>query len=246
VAIGHTDSNFDIGGTIGKNNLGRATGEYYVEGLETLVGKRSDLLNLINEHDDVAIGNFALSLTKLRHDLRQDRGETSAGITDVNRAVEAIVDKLATRGSTPETGQQPLHDPEAVVDIVQQLFSDPASSEYADHILDEVEVLRRETTHANLLEYLDRPQMVTPLWDHQRGALDEWCDAGKLGYVNMATATGKTVLGLAAIAHRFGDLHPHDKERLPNESAEESNARILIVAGQELLWNSGKASSTNT
>lgn len=241
VAIGHTDSNFDIGGTIGPNNFGRATGEYYVDGLETLAGQRSDLPDLVAEHDDDAIGDFVYSLTEIRHKLRQDRGETDGGITDIDRAIEAIVDKIATRGSAPETGQQPLQDPEAVVDIVHQLFSDPASSEYADHILDEVKNLKRETAHADLLEYLDRPQMVTPLWDHQRSALAEWCDAGKLGYVDMATATGKTVLGLAAIAHLFGDLHPHDKERLPDESAGKSNARVLVVAGQELLleqWQS--------
>ena len=241
VAIGHTDSSFDIGGTIGPNNFGRATGEYYVDGLETIAGQRSDLPELVDEHDDGAIGDFVYSLTEIRHKLRQDRSETDRGITDIDRAIEAIVDKIATRGSAPETGQQPLQDPEAVVDIVHQLFSDPASSEYADHILDEVENLKRETAHADLLEYLDRPQMVTPLWDHQRSALAEWCDAGKLGYVDMATATGKTVLGLAAIAHLFGDLHPHDKERLPNESSAKGNARVLVVAGQDLLleqWQS--------
>lgn len=238
VAIGRTDSNFDHGGTIGQHDFGRATGQYYVEGLIELVGNRSDLPSLINEHDDTEIGNFVFGLTKLRHELaKNDEGE----IRNVDRAIEAIVEKLVTRGLGPRTGRQPLHDPEAVVDVVHQLFSDPSASEYADDLLAALDHLRKETGDVDLLGYLDSPQMVTPLWDHQQEALSNWCEAGYAGYVNMATATGKTVLGLGAIAHLIGKLHPRDENQLPSAERTYSDANVLIVAGQDLLleqWQS--------
>ena len=238
VAIGRADSNFDHGGTIGQHDFGRATGEYYVKGLIELVGDRSDLPSLINEHDDTEIGNFVFALTKLRHELaKNDEGE----IRDVDRAIEAIVEKLVTRGLGPRTGRQPLHNPEAVVDVVHQLFSDPSASEYADDLLAALDHLRKETGDVDLLSYLDSPQMVTPLWDHQQEALSNWCEAGYAGYVNMATATGKTVLGLGAIAHLFGKLHPRDEDQLPSAERTDSDSNVLVVAGQDLLleqWQS--------
>ncbi|MCL9817782.1 DEAD/DEAH box helicase family protein [Natronocalculus amylovorans] len=237
VAIGRTDS-FDHGGTIGKMDFGRATGEYYVDGLIYLVGEHSDLPSLISTHKTTAIGEFAFALSKLRYDLAND---VDSGICDVDRAIESIVEKLATQGITASTGRQPLHNPEAVVDIVHQLFSDPSASEYADGLLESLNKVSQRNGGVDLMAYLDMPQMVTPLWDHQQTALANWCKAGYAGYVNMATATGKTVLGLAAIAHLFGELHPHDANELPDGGTTDTDVSILVVAGQELLleqWQS--------
>ena len=238
VALGRTNSNFDHGGTIGQMDFGRATGEYYVDGLIDIVGDHSALPSLIAEHSNTEIGNFAFALSKLRQQLSN---EGEGGIRDVDRAIEAIVEKLVTRGISPTSGRQPLHDPEAVVDIVHQLFSDPSASEYADGLLESLDKVRTKGGDIDLLKFLDQPQMVTPLWDHQQDALINWCEAEYTGYVNMATATGKTVLGLGAIAHLFGELHPRDKEHLPRNDSVISDAKILIVAGQDLLleqWQS--------
>ena len=238
VAIGRSKDTFDHGGTIGTIDFGRATGGYYVEGLIELVGDRSDLPSLIQAHKEADIGDFVLALAKLRHELNEaDEGD----INNVDRAIEAIVEKLATRGLGPKSGRQPLHNPEAVVDIVHQLFSDPSASEYAEQLLEALDEVRRPGSDIDLLEYLDRPQMVTPLWDHQQNALENWCTADYAGYVNMATATGKTVLGLGAIAHLFGQLHPRDEAALPSRNQSGSNVQVLIVAGQDLLleqWQS--------
>ena len=238
IALGHSDSTFDHGGTIGTMDFGRATGKYYVDGLTALAGDRSDLPSLVREHEATEIGNFVLSLAKLRHEL----GTTAnGGISDIDRAIEAIVEKLATQGIGPKSGRQPLHQPQAVVDVVYQLFSDPSAREYADGLLSALDNVRWSSNDVDLLGYLDRPQMVTPLWDHQQEALSNWCDADYTGFVNMATATGKTVLGLSAMAHLFGELHPRDEEVLPSRRQSTTNAKVLIVAGQELLleqWQS--------
>lgn len=238
LALGHSDSKFDHGGTIGTIDFGRATGGYYVEGLIELSGEHSDLPSLIQEHENKRIGNFVLAIAKLRHELENaDEG----AIRNIDRAIEAIVEKLATRGMGPESGRQPFHQPQAVVDVVYQLFSDPTASEYAKDLLSSLDDVRRTSPDADLLEYLDQPQMVTPLWDHQQEALSNWCEADYDGYVNMATATGKTVLGLGAIAHIFGELHPRDEVALPSRNASAANAKVLIVAGQDLLleqWQS--------
>ncbi|WP_254863094.1 DEAD/DEAH box helicase family protein [Halovivax gelatinilyticus] len=238
IALGHSDSKFDHGGTIGTIDFGRATGGYYVDGLIDLSSNHSDLPGLIQECDETDIGNFVLALAKLRHALAKvDDG----GIHNIDRAIEAIVEKLATRGMGPKNGRLPLHEPQAVVDIVYQLFSDPSASEYTDELIEALEGVRRSNADIDLLDYLDRPQMVTPLWDHQQDALSSWCAADYAGYVNMATATGKTVLGLGAIAHLFGELHPRDEEVLASQKESSSNASVLIVAGQDLLleqWQS--------
>lgn len=238
IALGHSSSKFDHGGTIGTIDFGEATGEFYVDGLIDLVGDHSDLPALIREHQSSKIGDFVLALAKLRYGLSKD---DDSGIRDIDRAIEAIVEKLITRGLGPESSRQSLHDPEAVVDIVLQLFSDPSSSEYAEELLEALDEVHSHSGSIDLLKYLDQPQMVTPLWDHQFEALETWSEAEYAGYVNMATATGKTVLGLAAIAHLFGEIHPHDEVRLPSRRRADSATKVLIVAGQDLLleqWQS--------
>ncbi|MFC6720285.1 hypothetical protein ACFQHN_22415 [Natrialbaceae archaeon GCM10025896] len=83
----------------------------------------------------------------------------------------------------------------STADILIQMLSDPVVAERVNEVLDAFE----DAYHTGLLAELDRPQMMTPLWNHQRDAIEEWLAAGSSGYVDMATATGKTVLGLAAI-----------------------------------------------
>lgn len=237
IAIGKINNQTDIGGTIGRSDFGEATGEHYVDGLKAIAGTESDLPRIISQYDSESIGEAVFKLNELRIELEKidDHGKQ---ISNLNRAIEAIVEKLATRAAHSATGRQPLQAPEAVTDVIQQLFSDPSTTSYADELLTAIE---RIDMQEGLLGHLDRPQMVTPLWEHQRKALANWHDAGKKGYVDMATATGKTVLGLAAIAQQFGDLHPYDAEEIPDESAGKRPERVLIVAGQDLLleqWQS--------
>ena len=242
VALGTTDSAFDHGATIGRLDFGTACGPHYVDGLQALAGAQSDLPQLISEHDASDIGDLAFRLNELRVELTK-LGLDDSEIGDLNRATEALIEKLITQHGDEGLSRQPLQQPEAVADLLYQLFSDPAVSNYADILIDSITADTGNSIGGDsLLTHLDRPQMVTPLWDHQQRAITNWVANGTTGYVNMATATGKTVLGLAAIAHLFGDLHPTDTADIPAATRSPTGrASVLIVAGQDLLleqWQS--------
>lgn len=60
-----------------------------------------------------------------------------------------------------------------------------------------------------LLEMAETPEILLTLWKHQVAARDCWIAAGGVGVLEMATATGKTLVGLASAYHlfrRFGSL----------------------------------------
>jgi superfamily II DNA or RNA helicase len=123
--------------------------------------------------------------------------------------------------------------------LVAEVFCRPRSPVYLDLLLDVVE--DSERSGGSLLERIDEPRMITRLWDHQREALEEWLAGGCRGYVEMATATGKTVLGLAAVAHHFGALHPADRD-LAVEAAvpEGERATVTVVAHRDLILDQWK------
>ncbi|GAB7020303.1 DEAD/DEAH box helicase [Halostagnicola bangensis] len=257
VSIGSGDKSDDLGGTIGKLNFGDATGKHYVNGLTELADAQSDLPSLVKqyrrENGADSVGELAFRLNELRYELEQHL-DSKSEIRNLNRAVEALIDKLATTSMSESVTRQALRDPESITDAMMQLFSDPAIVEYADVLTETMdEVAQTES----FLERLDAPHMTTPLWKHQRDALREWVNHGCKGYVDMATATGKTVLGLAAVAGLYGELHPDDTaEIFSNTTAETKQqsladelpvdpngeyAQVLVVAGQELIleqWQS--------
>ena len=74
------------------------------------------------------------------------------------------------------------------------------------------------------LPALHEPILMLEPWDHQQEAIHQWSKNGGWGTVEMATATGKTVVGLNAIVR----------------TADESNAehqQILIVSHMRVLNN---------
>lgn len=234
VAIGSTDSKDDIGGTIGTTDFPRATGSYYVEGLRALTDESSQLKDVVRDYEDEDVGRLVVKLTELRQKLQSaTTGELSP--ESVSKTLEGLIEKLTAKEVESGALRQPLRETEAVVDMLVQLFSDPAAKEYADTLVDET---TRAADSESILSLVDDPQLTTPLWRHQEDALTDWVQNGRRGYVNMATATGKTVLGLSAIAQRFDGLHPaNDSDELvPKSPASlDGNLRVLIVAGRNLL-----------
>lgn len=172
---------------------------------------------------------------------------------DIDRALEALLEKKAAAaidrsvkaGGNEGAGLRALRDTDSVSDLTARLFSDPRVGAYAQALVDlvpDADVGRDE-----LIDQLDEARMTTPLWNHQREALERWHANGQRGYVDMATATGKTVLGLAALALRYGALHPNDFQESDVFEATEhapqppNNPKALIVAGTGLLldqWRS--------
>jgi superfamily II DNA or RNA helicase len=116
-------------------------------------------------------------------------------------------------------------------------LNDPTIAEHSDTVLSEL----GECVNKGLVHKLDEPQMTTALWDHQLDALQNWVKEGKRGYVDMATATGKTVLGLATIAYDYGELHPEDSEKINQKAAvEKEDAKVLVVADRGLILEQWK------
>ncbi len=258
VAIGSSDSQDDLGGTIGRVNFDRATGKHYVKGLNELADEQSDLPRLVKRYTDensaTSIGALAFRLNELRFELEQHLSSDDE-IRNLNRAVEVLIDKIATASLSNNAMRQGLQRPESVTDAMIQLFSDPAIAEYAGALTEAMNTIAQTES---FLERLEAPHMTTPLWTHQQDALKTWIQNGCQGYVDMATATGKTVLGLAAVALLYGQLHPDDETAIFSDHADavfekaeysqflpidtnRGNGRVLVVAGQELIleqWQS--------
>ena len=248
IAVGATDDPTDIGGTIDKFNFDSATGQFYTEGLIEIAGEDSPLAANLREYDYETIGDLAFQLNSLRHTLR----ETGSSM-DIDRALEALLEKTAAAaiersvksGGNDGAGLRALRDTDSVSDLTARLFSDPRVDAYAQALVDQIPA--SDTESAELVEQLDEARMTTPLWNHQREALERWHTNQQRGYVDMATATGKTVLGLAAIALRYGSLHPTDTSEAPelrdtsDIPAAGTRPRVLIVAGTELLLGQWRA-----
>ena len=75
-------------------------------------------------------------------------------------------------------------------------------------------------TEEELARLSRRPMLLYTLWDHQRVALEAWLRSGGKGILEMATATGKTMVGLAA-AERLFKLH--------------GSLRVLVLAHSRAL-----------
>lgn len=103
----------------------------------------------------------------------------------------------------------------------QEALSD---TELLTVLLDEADGLS-EMHKDEAMARLHRPVLMVSLWDNQEAGLYNWLDNGRHGILEMATATGKTVAGIAAIAECCGIL-PDD----PNHTPRTDDANIMVVA----------------
>ena len=91
-------------------------------------------------------------------------------------------------------------------------------------ILEEANALG-DGTGQSVSEMLHYPVLMVTPWINQREGLSKWLENDQKGILEMATATGKTVAGIAAIAYLCGDL-PERTEQIPSTD----DAKILVVA----------------
>lgn len=234
IAIGDTD--------LTRADFGFETGRYYREGLARAADIDADRTSLpLGKASAADVGEVAWVFNRLREEIRRsDR----TGFRNPSRAIEAAINKALVesiedgRLEAEELETIRLPGSATVSTLVSEVFCRPRSDVYIRLLLETV----RRSGASSLLEHIDEPRMVTPLWDHQRDALDAWLAHDGRGYVDMATATGKTVLGLAAIAHHFGALHPTDRglvdERLRPET--DGRATVLVVAHRGLILDQWK------
>jgi superfamily II DNA or RNA helicase/very-short-patch-repair endonuclease len=215
---------------LSKDDFGRELGAYYRRGLKKTAGQYADLPSVLEENvSDEKLGLLAYQLNELSYDI----STTDLGIDDVERATEAVIEKILTRHVGEDLSVSFDLSGATVSDITTQLFNNEAIASNVDLLLTEFE----NSASQGLLSLLDRPQMMTPLWAHQRDALQKWWEHDQRGYVDMATATGKTVLGLSAIALQYGELHPDDRAigGLASDSDASGSDDVLIVAHSDLI-----------
>mgnify|MGYP002760168446 FL=1 len=229
-----------IGSTeLTKGDFAPETGEYYQKGLAASAGINIGETSLpLGQHNPTDIGRVAWSLNRLRDEL------STSEYTDLenpSRAVEAVLNKRLVAAAetgdidTANLGTIRLPEDASVTTLVSEVFCRPRRESYVSLLVDTV--ADSETT--GLLNRIDEPRMITELWDHQRSALTAWLEHECRGYVDMATATGKTFLGLAAIAHHFGSLHPADTDIFDSSQTPDydtdDRATVLIVAHRDLI-----------
>jgi superfamily II DNA or RNA helicase len=219
-----------IGDTkLDRYNFPSEVGPLYRDGIVATTGETSALPAALDAFDDTDLGTAVFLLNRLSHQIES----SETGLDDVPRAVTATLGKLLSDATETNATPRLSEEVNSSSDILIQMLSDPVVADQVEVILDRFD----EVYDKGLLAKLDEPQMMTPLWTHQRDALSSWLEAGRRGYVDMATATGKTVLGLAAIASQFGALHPLDEGLEPEGGIEHGSSKsdVLIVAHNDLI-----------
>lgn len=236
IAIGETQ--------LTKVDYPRETGAYYQQGLAATASIDPDDTSLpIGVISGKKIGTVAWVCNQLQRDIR--RG--ASAIRRPSRAIEAAINKTILEsteksdGSVTQVDTIRLPRDATVSEILSEIFCRPRSQAYIDALVDMAEEVKG--SDRSFIQLVEEPRMTTRLWQHQQQALSNWIDAGYRGYVDMATATGKTVLGLAAIAHHYGALHPADKSDIEASPAERSTgdqATVLVVAHRDIILNQWK------
>lgn len=218
-----------------RSNFDKAMRKPYLDGISSATGNRQYRTALDRRYP---LGSVVIQYAGLieglarvnRHDI--DPGEALGRLVarDVRRNSDGRLAGVAS------DFQAETYTPRG---LVEQVLSHPELAETVESVLPSGDA------SAELVDQLGEVKLATRLWDHQLMALCEWLHQGANGYVNMATATGKTVLGLAAVAYWVdsGELHPADAAELDewfgHETALQPNSErasdVLIVTTDDLL-----------
>lgn len=213
--------------------LDEAASDHYLDGIVALT---DDHRRRSAVSDDFRLGDLLVQFSSLRQGLTRTETEIPPG-----EVLGRLITRNLKRNSSSEQNQaaQELHTESATPrELISEITAVP-------ELVEKVEAaLPSESGGRTLAEQLAEVDLTTQLWDHQLDALAEWLRNDMHGYVDMATATGKTVLGLAAVAHMVdaGSLHPSDQKKLENyfdENLPEPNRDrpddVLIVTTDDLL-----------
>lgn len=207
------------------NDVKFSLGDIYAATFDELLGKTSE--DTVLRRSDYSYGKKIGGLMKEinRIYVRANDGKGS-GIGMPNEAVESAINKIITHNERNDTLtlRTANSNPGEICLEILNSTSLPTQKK----ILDVGHQSR------SLIEKLEEPLMTTTLWEHQNDALMEWLDNDFFGYVDMGTATGKTVLGLAALALLYGELHPEDQTPT-TKGIKKRDGKVLIVAHDHLI-----------
>jgi superfamily II DNA or RNA helicase len=226
ISINDKDERGDI--KITENDIDNEIGPLYKNGISAYVDREFE-----DQWEDEDIGVLARELNRIRK-MKQEEDKLE------NMTMEEILTS-ATRKAVTEEIRISNRDYRTPTEVIQEILVSPTSEAQAiDKLIDKLQQDR-----SSILEFLDKPQMVTELWDHQKDALNEWIENEMSGYVQMATATGKTVLGLAAISAKYGSLSPSDEIEMEIPSKSSQNAQILVITHDKTIAKQWKEELIN-
>lgn len=130
-----------------------------------------------------------------------------------------------------------------VISAQQQVASKSLKSKYPNDLffklLEKAENLSN-LEKSQLKSILQYPVLMVDLWKNQEKGLEKWLAGDRRGILEMATATGKTVAGLGAIAYICGCVPSWTKSERP-----QNNVTIIIVAHSHPILNQWKREIIN-
>jgi len=100
-----------------------------------------------------------------------------------------------------------LHSDPTIIDTISDFF-DPGSALYmielyssliGEQLFDEFQEYITHLTDDQVHQLISQPQLLLNPWNHQQKAFEEWLKHNGVGSIEMATATGKTLVGMMAI-----------------------------------------------
>lgn len=154
----------------------------------------------------------------------------SKNYTIISRPVERLLTKEFRRHGYDSDQLDVSHIQRGGPLYLLELFSTALEQEALDesqvfsNLIETIDDLTEASTR-EVYEALSYPVLMVDLWDNQREGLERWLENGREGILEMATATGKTVAGIAAIADLCGDIPAS-----PRQQPRSTNARIAIIA----------------
>jgi len=232
--------------TITGQNFPNGCDPNYREGIAELLGVDEEKLHLPNSPGQYEIGELVYNFTDLSRDLSRDfekieKNPGEALIQYVNKKSQRESEKKSQREPEKNTDYLPRIRVDAGTprELIQQLSYNRDRLEEIIKLLDGVDAEKIEDSLAKI-------QLADELWSHQKKALKRWLEEyDKTGYVKMATATGKTVLGIAAIActaSKEGDWMHENDDIMENVEADSVPSGLdmdsfLVIMDSNLLKN---------
>ena len=236
--------------------------QYYSELFSNIIIQRIDGVvetNPIEIHKD-QFDTFRRNLIEINNKLSRNRSETAATIPEP--AEQLLLKRIRKCGYDPsnldvshiERGG-PLYLLELFVTAAYQQANDELQADGGDRSADSANVdipsgtttkflikdIVKETKKLGKMEAdqvlseLKEPVLMVSLWENQARGLEKWLKNEREGILEMATATGKTVAGIGAVAHICGerpDLEDHERHT--------ENANILVIAHSNAILSQWK------
>lgn len=171
---------------------------------------------------------FRYSFNETSRLLNSDKQSMSYfGTGDVNPTLLFLKKTIRTQGSNSE-----------IIDVAGSMFV-PGSAMFFlelyvllknDHFIENFQTNTLKTGYSKKLELTKRPLVLLMPWKHQKEAFEKWSNSDYNGIVQMATGTGKTLVGFLAIEA----LYNHKK-----------NGKALIIAHSKAILNQWRREAIN-